>query len=279
MFTNSLICYTIMENNGGVGMNIVKKILPLFALGFMLFIIDDSALAKGSYEINSLEELKSEITDLNNIDSSKERDIESENVVNNTNPQILEQYEELLRKDLKNLNGQFIQHGDSLDAVYDLPESGGVVKISTSTELVGLDDLLISNTNTSEIVPFANISRTFGSYSYKAKYTIENTLWPDATLGLVTNYKVASNGLTATTCSNVGTKSGIATDITASCEVTDSRAEKVGYDINAQGSYKIVYGLGGINPVTQYATMTSRVYWNFKGTSAQSVNESFTVDY
>ncbi|MFJ8103359.1 hypothetical protein [Lysinibacillus sp. NPDC096212] len=256
-----------------------KKICPAIFLSVGLFCLGDSALASESnYEINSIDELKSEIQgSVIKVDSLQ--DAEKKEIIENTNPEVINQYIDLLEEDLKDLDSTLIdvqQDGYSSEVIHELPKSGGIVKVETSTDIISVEDNF-NNIMSRAFIP--NISRKFGSYQYNIVYKVENLLLPDAALGLVTYYSVGSYGLKATSCSNSGTKGSLVTDISASCKVTDDKAEKVGYDINAQGDFKITHGIGGVNAKQLYGTITSRVYWNAKGTSAQSVNESYTADF
>ncbi|MED3836771.1 hypothetical protein [Peribacillus frigoritolerans] len=55
-----------------------------------------------------------------------------------------------------------------------------------------------------------------------------------------------------------GTKGTFWSDVDASCEVSDSKAEKVGYDMNAVGTYKLNVNLSnGYIVLTSYLQLTS----------------------
>ncbi|PEF36630.1 hypothetical protein CON84_19395 [Bacillus sp. AFS094228] len=55
-----------------------------------------------------------------------------------------------------------------------------------------------------------------------------------------------------------GTNGTVWSSVDASCEVTDSKAEKVGYDMNAVGTYKLTGKLNnGYIVLTSYIKLTS----------------------
>ncbi|WP_141993653.1 hypothetical protein [Bacillus sp. B4EP4a] len=60
-----------------------------------------------------------------------------------------------------------------------------------------------------------------------------------ATLKLGYHYSVGDYGLKMRYCDVAGTKGTVWSSVDASCEVSDSKAEKVGYDMNAVGTYKM----------------------------------------
>ena len=252
--------------NGVVVLFKMKTFFSVLFISILFFGVGDTTFAKSSYKINSLEELKLKIEESNG-------DIKLEEIIEDTEPKVLEEYFKNLGEDLKNLNtslNNVSQSGDNSNT-YDLPKSGGSVEIETSDELLSLER------PPSEIMPFVTVSKPFGSHQYKIVYRVKNTLLPDANLGLVTYYKVSAKGLTATSCSNAGSTGSIVTDITASCKITDDIAEKVGYDINAQGDFKVTNGLAGINYSSIYVTIVSSLTWKHEGITAQSIIQDYTV--
>ncbi|AXN41559.1 hypothetical protein ACFY5J_29140 [Peribacillus butanolivorans] len=79
-----------------------------------------------------------------------------------------------------------------------------------------------------------------------------------ATLKLGNHYSVGDYGLKMRYCDVGGTKGTVWTSVDASCEVYDSKAEKVGYDMNAVGTYKINGKLNnGYIVLTSYLQLTS----------------------
>ena len=69
---------------------------------------------------------------------------------------------------------------------------------------------------------------------------IRDRTYPDTILCLKTDFTVSSDGLRATSTSTAGTFAVFPNKVSASSKITDSRAEKISYNINGQGDYTSV---------------------------------------
>ncbi|WHY98468.1 hypothetical protein [Peribacillus simplex] len=82
--------------------------------------------------------------------------------------------------------------------------------------------------------------------------------------------------MTAESSSTVGTTGVFPLQISKSSKLTDKRAEKVGYDINAQGDYTLTWvGYNGIGFVSYDRTIISSV----KLTKLTSANATVSTSY
>ncbi|UZD48636.1 hypothetical protein [Peribacillus frigoritolerans] len=81
--------------------------------------------------------------------------------------------------------------------------------------------------------------KDYGSRLYTAWVKLKSLGVTVATLKLGNHYSVGDYGLKMRYCSVAGTKGTVYSSVDASCDVTDSKAEKVNYDMNAVGNYKL----------------------------------------
>ncbi|MCM3321977.1 hypothetical protein [Cytobacillus kochii] len=87
--------------------------------------------------------------------------------------------------------------------------------------------------------PYRNETKKYGDRRYTATVKLKSVGVTVATLNLGNHYSVGTYGLKMRYCSIGGTNGTVVSAVDASCNVTDSKAEKVGYDMNATGTYKI----------------------------------------
>ncbi|MGG3496848.1 hypothetical protein ABES08_13940 [Peribacillus simplex] len=117
----------------------------------------------------------------------------------------------------------------------------------SSVELSSTDE--VDNSNSRSIQALAITSTKMGPWRHEPKDYGERlyTAWVKlksvgvvvATLKLGNHYSVGNYGLKMRYCSVAGTKGTTWSNVDASCDVTDSKAEKVGYDMNAVRNYKL----------------------------------------
>lgn len=90
-----------------------------------------------------------------------------------------------------------------------------------------------------EMGPYRNETKAYGDRRYTAWVKLKSLGVTVATLKLGNHYSVGTYGLKMRYCSIAGTNGTVLTNVDASCNVTDDKAEKVGYDMNATGTYKL----------------------------------------
>jgi len=270
-----------------------KLLLSVVTLAVVLGSANPSFAAvknEKNYEVNSLDQF------LENVHSKKETKAfkskkaklqgkhaiteEEKILLESTDPKVIEEYADLLEKELKN----FKISETKADGVteYVLGESGATITVETETESLSKDDL-VSTMETESLIKDDLVStmatqyRPYGSYSYSIKYHITAYAYPDSIAGLVTNYSVKADGLRLTSASNAGTLSIFPTTVVAGYSITDSRAELGGYDINAQGDYNVtIGGYNGIGLISFDMTIISRILWSATGSVGLTVNETYS---
>ncbi|OIU71068.1 hypothetical protein [Rossellomorea aquimaris] len=108
--------------------------------------------------------------------------------------------------------------------------------------------------------PFVNTTKKYGDRRFTATITFDSWGVTVGKISLGTHYTIGDYGLKMRYVSKGGTESysGLFDIQDANVKVTDSRAEKVGYDINGFGSYKVHAGLGWLSG-TKYFELTSTI--------------------
>lgn len=208
------------------------------------------------------------------------------NLLKSTNPAVIEEYANLLEEELRNFTIPENMGNENSETVYELEESGATITVVTETspssEIPLLKEELKPKYLTSEVTAASTsstnyYSRSYGTYSYSIKYYIRAIGWPDAVAGLLTNYSVRSDGLRVNWASTAGTSGYIPTTIVGSSKVTDARAEKRGYDINAMGNYTVtIGGYNGIGLIFFDMTLVSRVLWHSTYSGGLNVGQSYS---
>lgn len=269
-------------------MKVLKKALIGIGLASLLIGSAQGVAAK-SYEIDSMKELKDAIVELQNLEaessksklnsltlnSSEESNINKkrEDIIANTDPVVLNDYNEKLQEDFDAIEADINNSQQEIDSTvtYDLPGTGGKIDVTLS------DTLIEVHPKVKDVMSVTRIQQPFGSYNYQVKYRIYHVLYPDAWAVLNTYYKTSSGGLTATSSSTAGTGGIFPAQVSGSSKVTDSRAEKLSYDINAQGDYTVTYiGANGIGLLSYDITLISRVKWVAQGSTSSYVERSYT---
>jgi hypothetical protein len=269
-------------------MKVLKKALVGIGVAALLIGSGQGVSAK-SYEIDSMKELKDAIVELNSLESessksrlnslapnsSKESNIDKkrEDIIASTDPNVLNNYNEKLQEDFEAIEDDINNSQPEIDSTktFDLPSTGGKVDVTVSNTLIKADPKVEG------VMSLARIQQPFGSYNYQVQYRVYHVLYPDAWAVLNTFYKTASNGLTATSSSKAGSQGLFPAQVSGSTRITDSRAEKLGYDINAQGDYTITYiGANGVGILHYDITLISRVKWVAQGSTSSYVERSYT---
>lgn len=210
------------------------------------------------------------------ISSSQSLSDEELSLVKKTSPEVFEQYSELLETELANfkISEDESAEGDS-EVTYILPQSGAEITVTATDELS--NDVITESSSVNNIQALSLVSRPFGTYSYKIAYAIRAIGYSDSKCGLVTTYTAKSDGLRLTSTSTAGTFGIFPTNIVASSKAIDTRAEKIEYDINAQGNYKVtIGGYNGIGIATFDMSITSTVRWDAKTSTSLHVTQKYT---
>lgn len=189
-----------------------------------------------------------------------------------TNPEVIEQYNQLLVEELSNFSIDLKDSptGDG-EVTYNLPQTGAKITVTSTSTLIEQDPQIG--------IQSYRIHRLYGKYKYEIKYKITAALYPDSICGLITNYTAKADGLRLTSASKAGTTSIFPTTIVASASITDNRAEKIGYDINAQGDYTVtIAGYNGVGLYSFDMTIISTVVWDASASNSIYVVEKYQQD-
>lgn len=101
--------------------------------------------------------------------------------------------------------------------------------------------------------PYQALTKEYGNRRYTAWVKLKTLGVTMATMKLVNHYSVGDYGLKMRSADIAGTNGTWLSTIDASAEVLDDKAEKVGYDINARGTYKLTGKLNnGYVSITSY---------------------------
>lgn len=239
-----------------------------------------------NYSITSLDELKEEIIKLNEIPNlldgseSSEKVQKREEILSNTMPEVLKEYNQLLVEELSNISIDTTEVNQNKVIVKEdtLEDTGAKVAVAVESEdntdsIPGFTTFASSTTKNPTTVFKKN-----GDHNYKIKYYITAHLYPDSSVGLVSTYKVKSSGISLTDATTAGTQAIFPTTIVASARVTDSKAEKVSYDTNAKGEYVVtIGGYNGIGFLSFTMTLESFIKWEAKASGGQKVKYYYKV--
>ncbi|MDO5040359.1 hypothetical protein [Clostridium sp.] len=233
----------------------MKKFLCSVIIGMIsmtMIIPTVIADAESKYNINTISELH-EVIEKENKDGIN--DSEREIIIKKTSPEVLNAYFDNIEKEAK----QKINSIGEQKMTIDLNTKGEVIKNIVKIPIEGGEVILENN-----MIPIEKNSReylSYGDYKLQSKYRIKHTLYPDTYLVLNTFYNVKSDGLRATSTSTGGTSAVWPNKVSGSSRVTDSRAEKISYDINGQGDYKYTLEVLGNQIVQRDSTIISYVKW------------------
>lgn len=212
--------------------------------------------------------------------SSKKSNLKEDkkDILENTDPEVIEKYNQLLEKDLDEVN-EVIKSAPTkksqTEEVYELPRTNAKVVVMTNDEVME-DTEKASNDS---MVSTQAINVDYGTtHRYTVNHNITAYAYPDSTASLVTVYRASSGGLDAQYASTAGTNSYIPTSISGPARVTDSSADQLGHDINAAGTYSVtIGGYEGIGLVTFDMDITSTIKWDTKRSTSAYVERSYNV--
>lgn len=256
----------------------MKKQLTTFVIASLVTLVSLTPLNVNAaedkiYTINSVTELKEEIAsmDINSDDHDQNR----EKLLYDTDPKVLEEYQKEVSIEVSK---KIEDLADETNLEINTENNSGMTKHETiQLEDGSVLEVIVSDVPVIEKTMMrASATYNYGSRSYSVKTRVKHILYPDGWTGLVTYYKIGKSGLTAESSSTVGTTGVFPLQISKSSKLTDKRAEKVGYDINAQGDYTLTWvGYNGIGLVSYDRTIISSV----KLTKLTSTNATVSTSY
>ncbi|MBC2173913.1 hypothetical protein [Listeria booriae] len=225
--------------------------------------------------ITTVGELEKEISNVD-LNDAAELSEARENILENTDPEVLEEYGEKLQNEVTEATNEL---ADKLELTSNAENPENQYASATTT----LDDGTVLEVNVSDtalpnLLRATTSTEKFGARSYKVESRVYHVMYPDGWICLLTFYNVGKSGLTATGTSVGGTRGLFPLSINASSKITDKRAEKNGYDINGQGDYTLNYvGTHGIGIYVMYRTLVSTVKLNNLYASSAKVTKSFQL--
>lgn len=259
------MCYAFIVQNfsknikGGSTM-LFKKIFATAITGTILLGTAFASDAQATdFEINTMEELEAKIS-FYEKDNTLSEEVERTFIFENTKPEVLNTYIQNLAEEFQetvnNLSGELNSLDGQTVKKEVKTESNGVVSVTVKEEVkqthpsLNKAELIISNPDAVQLASTATssqITQSFGDRSYKIDYAFYHLLYPDTHMVLNMFYKLNKSGITMTSTSKGGSYAVFPSSVSGSTKITDSRAEKVGYDVNAQGDFKwTLLGYNGV---------------------------------
>ncbi|MBQ6447272.1 MAG: hypothetical protein IJJ10_07405 [Bacillus sp. (in: Bacteria)] len=235
--------------------------------------------AESTSNLNDFEQVKTEYTNqlndnstteaLNNVllDMSKSKEVSNfsnsdklrlqEEVADSVSEETLVEYQEEKLAEIEDvINSQVMSIEDTEKKEYTLSD-GSVVELSASQEIEDEDEVSTVSSiinmfsakkvsaagisiSSTEYGPYRTETKEYGNRRYTAWVKLKSLGITVVTLKLVNRYSVGDYGLKMTEVTTAGTNGTRYSDIEVlSLDITDKKAEKVGYDMNAVASYKL----------------------------------------
>ncbi|CEG29817.1 hypothetical protein [Bacillus sp. B-jedd] len=231
----------------------------IFIVCSSIFIISSTNVLKGNaegFEINTLGALEDKIAFFES-DNTLPEEVERQFIFENTDPSVLDAYILKLSNEFQEAVNELSEeasllNGESFEITSET-ESNGLVTLTVSKDLESPVITKEFPISTGDMVTLAStptskqLTQSFGDKVYKIDYAFYHLLYPDTHMVLNMFYKLNSSGITMTSTSKAGSYAVFPSTVSGSTKITDARAEKVGYDVNAQGDYK--WTLAGYNGV------------------------------
>ena len=104
------------------------------------------------------------------------------------------------------------------------------------------------------------MKKKYGNRRFDAVLYIEHTLWPDSTLKIYFHYKVGDYGLKARYAESASTSYGPISIEEGNPKITDAKAEKEGWDMNAICKYKVKISAAGVDIAQTTYNLEAIVY-------------------
>lgn len=131
-------------------------------------------------------------------------------------------------------------------------EDGSTIVLGSTDESDSVSGSI--STLSAEFSPYTGRTKEYGNRKYTAWVKLKSVGVTMATLKLVNHYSVGDYGLKMRSADVAGTNGTWLSGVDASAVILDKKAEKVGYDINAKGTYKLT---GKVN--NGYVSITSYI--------------------
>ncbi|MCI9069191.1 hypothetical protein [Clostridium sp.] len=219
-----------------------------------------SVFAKTNYSINTIEALEKTIeTNKNSIDKYE--------LIKETDPTVLKTYYRAIEEEINNKINNLEKINVCLDLSSKLDD-----KINTYTIPINDGEIILEYKLTQNESPQKEYV-SYGSYTLELTAKITHITYPDTILCLNTDFTAKSDGLRATSTSTAGTFAVFPNKVSSSSKITDSRAEKISYDINGQGDYTYTVEALGNQFMQWDRSIVSTITW--EGVSGNKLNISY----
>lgn len=218
--------------------------------------IQDTTIESADEMIEVMKEL-SEDTDLMALEEEEKIEV-IESIFSSSTEEAKEEYDQQMATEIEELTEQINELEENYEGYY-----SSEVTLSNGTEvLYEATDFSEEDFSLQAMLPSPDVHTTkaYGArmFTSSVKFTSYGVTVGKIALG--THYTIGNTGLVMRYASKAGTESYMKPfDITvATVKVTDSKAEKVGYDINAAGDYT-VKGAAGVFSGTKYMELRSTI--------------------
>lgn len=201
--------------------------------------LDENSTSKELVEVLKDAEDSKDVDNL--TDSQKEELLGS--ILSSVSEETLTEYQEDKMEEVKNILNSYEAvvevGGEQVNEEFIL-EDNSTITLSTSDEADIDESLNLMHSRSYQQSPNVTTTKEYGSRRYTCSVYIKSLSVTMATLKLGNHYTINSNGLTMRYTSITGTNGTKISDVTeATSKTTDKYAEKVGYNINGEGSYRI----------------------------------------
>ena len=222
--------------------------------------LSTSAFADTNYSINTIESLEE------TLEANKDS-INKYQLIKETDPTVLKTYYKTIEEEINNKINNLEKINVCLDLNSKLDD-----KINTYTIPINDGEIILEYKLTQNESPLREYV-SYGSYTLELTAKITHLTYPDTILCLNTDFTVSSDGLRATSTSTAGTFAVFPNKVSASSKITDSRAEKISYNINWQGDYTYTVEALGNQFMQWDRSIVSTITW--EGVSGNKLNISY----
>lgn len=216
--------------------------------------LEESSTTKDLVEVLKEAEDSKDVENLTN--SQKEELLDT--VLSSVSEETLTEYQEDKLEEVKNIiNSYEVVVGDGGEQVEEefTLEDNSTLTLSANDEADINESSGIMTLASYEQSPNVSTTKDYGNRRFTCSVYVKSLGLTIATLKLKNHYKINSSGLTMRKTSILGTNGTKLSDVSeATSKTTDKYAEKVGYNINAEGSYKLT---GSLN--NGYVGITSTI--------------------
>lgn len=218
--------------------------------------LQDTPIETAEELIDTMKELSEDPTVLSLGNEEKLEVLES--VFEATTEEAQEDYDQKIATEIEEVTEQVNELEEDFTGYYsnEVTLSNGSEVLFEATDFseedFALQGMLLS--------PDVHATKDYGARKFTATVTFTSFGIKVGKIALGTHYTIGSTGLVMRYASKAGTASWVRPFdiVSADVKVTDSKAEKVGYDINAEGDYT-VKGMAGVFSGTKYMELKSTV--------------------